>query len=109
MLFPLRLIFWLNWFSPSILGALAAGVAIYGAISGSRQQSKQYKAYARANALNAAVLRERAEATTASYGQREEQQRRAARLAAGERNAAIAQSGAGFGGSNEDLERQNAV
>ena len=80
-----------------------------GAISGGQQRAQQYKAYAAANDYNAAAMRQRADSTVAAFGQREEQQRRQARLVLGQQRAAVAQSGTGLGGSNADVERQSEV
>lgn len=80
---------------------------VVSAIQGGKQQQVQYQAQATANQYNAAVKRQRAETVTQVYGQREEQQRREARFEAGRRRAAIAQSGGGFGGSNELLDSQS--
>ena len=90
-----------------IIAATVAQVASMAQASSQKQM--QYQAAAQANEYNAAVMRQRAEATTASYGQREEQQRRAARIDAGSRRAAMAESGTGLGGSNADIEHQSSV
>jgi hypothetical protein len=59
--------------------------------------------------FSAASLRRKAEISRQGFGQREEQQRRDARILAGKRRAAIAQSGTGFDGSNADVERQSQI
>lgn len=87
----------------------AAAMQVVGAISGAKEKSKQLEAYAQANQYNAAVMRQRADATRSSYGQREEQQRRQARFALGQDRAAMGQSGLGLGGSNDDINDQSEV
>lgn len=101
-----------------VLGALGGGSAMAGAavaltavssIAGGYAQSKQLKAQAQADQYNALVGRQKAQNVTSAANQQEEQQRRVARLAAGERRAAISQSGAGLGGSNADIDRQSEI
>lgn len=89
-------------FLPFVLSAV-------GSIAQGSAQSAAYKAQAQAEQYNAAVMRQRAETTNMVYGQREEAQRRAARIEAGERRAAMAQSGVGLGGSTYDVERQSEI
>jgi len=90
----------------AIIGLIIGAVS---ALSGSLAQQRQYEANAKANDYNAAVLRQRAELTASTYNQREEQQRRVARLQAGELRASIAESGSGLLGSNADVERQSQI
>lgn len=92
--------------------ALAGAATVLGAVStvaGGFAQSNQLKAQAQADQYNALVGRQKSAATLAASNQQEEQQRRVARLASGERRAAIAQSGAGLGGSNADIDRQSEI
>lgn len=90
----------------SIFGTI---FSVIGALRGGQQQQQMYNAQAQAEAYNAAVKRQQADTVQQVYGQREEQQRRNARLLAGKRRAAIAESGTGFGGSNLDIENQSEV
>lgn len=73
------------------------------------QESKQYMAQSSAKRWNAAYLRQEAEQAQAVSGAQEEQSRFMSRIARGERNALIGQSGTGFGGSNADMEHQSEV
>lgn len=93
----------------SALAGAAVAVSAVSSIAGGYAQSKQLKAAAAADQYNALVGRQKSEATLAAANQQEEQQRRVARLASGERRAAIAQSGAGLGGSNADVDRQSEI
>jgi hypothetical protein len=86
-----------------------AAVSAVSALSAGAAQSQQYKAQAQADQYNALVARQRSSATLSAANQQEEQQRRGARLASGERRAAISQSGTGLGGSNADVDRQSEV
>ena len=87
----------------------ATAMQVIGALQGGSQQQAQQEAAARASDYNAAVARQRADAASAVYGEREQQQRRTSALMAGQRAAAVAQSGMGMGGSNADLERQSSI
>lgn len=93
----------------SALAGAATVLSAVGTIAGGYAQSNQLKAQAQADRYNALVSRQKSEATLSAANQQEEQQRRSARLAAGERRAAIAQSGAGLGGSSADIDRQSEV
>jgi galactokinase len=74
----------------------------FSAISQGKQQSDMYK--------NQALIADmQAKNVSAAYGQRELQQRREARMQAGERRAAMAQSGVGLTGSNADIDRQSEI
>lgn len=84
-------------------------ISAISAMAQSKQQEKQYKAQAQANEYNSAVLKQRADTAQSVYGQREERQRREARMVLGEQRAAIAQSGTGMLGSNADIQRQSEV
>lgn len=89
----------------------AAGLAlnIY-SMASSQKANKEARAAEIASArFSAASARRKAEIVRSGYGQLEEQQRRQARLEAGKRRAAIAQSGTGFDGSNADVERQSQI
>ncbi len=101
-----------------MFAALGGGSALAGAatvasavstIAGGYAQSRQLKAQAQADQYNALVGRQKAQNVASAANQQEEQQRRVARLAAGERRAAISQSGAGLGGSNADIDRQSEI
>lgn len=87
----------------------SAVVGVLGKLGEGEQAKTQYQAQSQADAYNAAIKRQRADNVTAIYGQREEEQRRMARFDAGRRQAAIAQSGTGSGGSNADIEAQSEV
>lgn len=93
----------------SAIAGAAVAMSAVGAIAGGVAQSNQYKSQAKAAEYNALMGRQQASAALTSANQREEQQRRAARVMSGERRAAIAQSGAGLGGSNADVDRQSEV
>jgi hypothetical protein len=93
----------------SAMAGAAVALSAVSAVAGGYAQSKQLKAQAQADQYNALVGRQKSEATLSAANQQEEQQRRVARLASGERRAAIAQSGAGLGGSNADIDRQSEV
>lgn len=90
-------------------GTIATAASVAGTLFGAIGQYQQYQAAAKANQYNALVAKQRAEIVAGTYNQKEEQQRRSARLEEGKRNAAIAQSGAGLGGSNADVERQSEI
>lgn len=89
-----------------------AGAGMLAGAAGAKQQAQaqeaQFKAAAAADQYNAAVKRERSQAVTKVYGQREEQQRRNAKLLAGKRAAAMGQSGIGIS-SFDATEHQSAV
>lgn len=93
----------------SALAGAAVAVSAVSTIAGGVAQSRQLKAQSQADQYNALVGRQKADATSAAANQQEEQQRRVARLASGERRAAIAESGAGLGGSNADVDRQSEI
>lgn len=75
----------------------------------SQVEAVRYESAAQANEYDAAIARKRAETARIGAGLQEDQQRRRARLEAGARRAAIAQSGTGFGGSNLDVDRQSQI
>lgn len=88
---------------------VAAAVQAVSSIQAGKAQAAQYESAARAQEYNAAVSRQRAEATQAVTGQREQAQRREAMLVMGKQRAAAAQAGFGLGGSAADVERQSQV
>lgn len=90
---------------------MVAGTALsaIGAIQQGQAQSAQFKAMQQANEYSAAVARSRAQTALAVGGQREEQQRRAARFQLGSMRAATAQAGLGLGGTAADAERQSEI
>ncbi len=94
---------------PLIIMAVSAVVSASAKNAEGQDRARQYESQAAAQRYNAAVERQRAETVTSVYGEREEAQRRRARLILGKERAAIAQSGAGLGGSNADIERQSEV
>ena len=79
-----------------------AAVSTIGQISSAKAASQQANAQAQ-------MARWDSEALSSSYNQKEEQQRRMARLQAGERRAAIAQSMTGLSGSNADVDQQSEL
>lgn len=87
----------------------AAVLQVAGKVQESKAQQSAYKAQIQAMEYNAAINRQRAETARSAWNQREEQQRRAARVFMGKQRAAIAESGLGLGGSNADIERQSEV
>lgn len=94
----------------SWLGVAGGGANMMGVLAKERQVMNQYKAYAEANKYNETVLRQRADLIRSTANEREEAQRREARLKIGELNAMGAESGTGVGtGSNRALEHQNEV
>lgn len=96
--------------APMLWASVAStAMTVMSAISQGQQQSDQNKAAARAQEYNAAVARNRADNTRAVYGQKEEQQRRQARMVIGEQRASSAQSGLGLSGSNSDIEQQSMM
>lgn len=84
---------------------MAVGSAVVGGISASNQA----KAASQADAYNALVAKQKADAARGTANAREDQQRREARFMAGQRRAAIAESGTGLGGSNADIDRQSEI
>lgn len=74
-----------------------------------RNEKNKFQAAAQAADYNAAVARQRSEATRQIYGQREEQLRRKASMEISKQRAFAAQGGLGMGGSNGDAERQSEV
>lgn len=91
------------------ISIISTALSVIGALSAGQSRARQYEAAAAASQYNAAVARQRAENARAVYGQREEMQRRRARMILGQQRAAIAESGTGLGGSNLDIERQSEV
>lgn len=91
------------------MSTLSTAVSVASTLFGAIGQYNQYQAQSKANAYNAAIARQRSEQALSVVNQREESQRRFSRLRAGERIAAIGQSGTGTGGSNADVERQSEI
>lgn len=87
----------------------STALSAFSAISQGEQQSERNKAAARAEEYNAAVARNRAANTAAAYSQREDQQRRQARMIIGEQRAAGAQSGLANSGSIADAEEMSVI
>lgn len=90
---------------------LAAGAVVGGmnALNKGNAEIAQWEGRERAQRFNAAVRRSQAQSVNESYGQREEQVRRQARMRLGTTNAWLGQSGTGQGGSNADVAAQNQV
>jgi len=78
-----------------------AGLQAVGSIQAGKAEKASYDAQATA-------ARSKANSVLAAYNQREEAMRRKTRLDAGERRAAMAQTG-GLSGSNVDVDRQSMV
>lgn len=89
-----------------ILLIASAATAAVGTIAQGSQQRAAYQAQANANQYNAAVLRQRADTAYATYGQREDHQRRLVRFEAGRRAAMAGESGFEPTGSIQDVESQ---
>lgn len=88
---------------------VTAIIAVIGAIAGAKASSDQANAQKAASRYNQLVGKQQSDASLQAANAREEQQRRVARFASGERQAAIAQSGTGLGGSNADVDRQSEI
>lgn len=93
----------------SALAGAAVGLSAISTIASGYSQSQQYKSQAAAANYNAIVGRQQSEAALSTANQREEQQRRVARLHSGELRAAVAESQTGLGGSNADVTRQSEI
>lgn len=89
--------------------AVAGGISALGAIQQAQAASAQAKSAAQAQEYNAAVARNNEIAVNQQTSFAEDQQRRRFRALQAEGMVAAAQSGAGLGGSNEDVLRQNAI
>ncbi len=89
--------------------AVAGGISALGAIQQAQAASAQAKSAAQAQEYNAAVARNNEIAANQQASFAEDQQRRRFRALQAEGMVAAAQSGAGLGGSNEDVLRQNAI
>jgi hypothetical protein len=74
-----------------------------------KQEQMAFQAKSQADAYNAAVMKQRSDQVLSAAGQREEQQRRMARIAEGKMRASIAESGAGVDGTNADVLRQSEI
>lgn len=90
-------------------GLVAAGASAVSSIAQGISTSRQMDAQAKAADYNAKVARQQAEVSAAAAGRQEEQQRRFARLQAGERRASMYQSGTGLDGSNLDVDNQSEI
>jgi hypothetical protein len=80
-----------------------------GAIQQANSQSAAYKSQKQASDYNAAVLTQNAANERAAANQREEAQRREARMILGSQRAAFAQAGTGLGGSAADVMEQSST
>lgn len=92
-------------YGATIAAVTAAASATVAGVNANRSA----KAASQADAYNALVAKQKAQSSLEGANQREEAMRRHARLVSGERRAAIAQSGAGLGGSNADIDRQSEI
>lgn len=88
---------------------VTAILAVVGALVQADSSAKQASAQKDAARYNQLVGKQQSDASLQAANAREEQQRRIARFASGERQAAIAQSGTGLGGSNADVDRQSEI
>lgn len=103
----------------TVLAAAAvasAGVAAAGAYSQSQSQQASFEAQGNAAKYNAAIANNNsivagynARSAGEQSNAREEAQRRAFNAMQGQANAGVAQSGTGFGGTNADVLKQNAI
>lgn len=89
-------------FMVAALPWISAAIGAVGAIQQSRQASATANYNARQQEVSANVARRQAAA-------REEMQRKEARKFLGRQRAAIAESGTGFGGTNQDIAVQSAL
>lgn len=94
---------------PAVVGWIGAATAVVGTLASANAASNQAKAQKDAARYNELVGKQQSDASLQAANAREEQQRRVARFASGERQAAIAQSGTGLGGSNADVDRQSEI
>lgn len=72
-------------------------------------QAASYDAQRQANERNAAVLAQNAQIERQQSNEREEAQRREARMILGQQRASLAQAGTGFGGTAADVMSQSAA
>lgn len=86
----------------------SAAMSAIGSIQQANSQAASMRAQQQASDYNAAVMNQNAAVETQQAGQREEAQRRQARMILGSQRAAIAQSGGGMEGSAADLVAQSA-
>jgi hypothetical protein len=84
-------------------------LAAVGAVRAGQAQEASYTAQAQAQDFNAKVAHNNAIAAGDQANAAEEQQRRHFAMLQGEAYAGVAQSGAGFDGSNADILKQNAI
>ena len=89
--------------------AASTAVSTYGMIKQGEAAAAQAKSAAQANEYNATVQRNNAQVAQAAAASKEEQQRSQFGQLQGTARAAVAQSGAGMGGSNLDVLKQNAL
>lgn len=96
--------------APALWASIAStAVSVVGAISQGEQASAQAKAKAKAEEYNAAIARNKAESSRAIASQKEDAQRRRARLIIGQQRASDAGSGFLATGSVADSEMQSMV
>lgn len=87
----------------------SAAMSAYGAVKQGEAQKQMYDAQAQADQYNATVAKNNAQVANDQANQKEQLQRRQFNEVQGKAFAGVAQSGTGFGGSNADVLRQNAV
>lgn len=92
-----------------VMMAVSAAISAMGAIKSAQAQSASYQAQANANEYNATVEKNNAQVALDQANAQEEAQRRHFAALQGQAYAGVAQSGAGFEGSNADILKQNAV
>jgi hypothetical protein len=87
----------------------STAMSAMGALQQGKAQAASYSAQAGANEYNAVVAQNNAKIAADQANAQEEQQRRRFRDLQGKALAGVAQSGAGFSGSNADVLRDNEV
>lgn len=89
--------------------AVSTALQTYGMIQQGEAQAAQAKSAAQANEYNATVQRNNAQVAQAAAARQEEEQRSQFGQLQGAARAAVAQSGAGMGGSNLEVLKRNAL
>lgn len=91
------------------LQIMSAAFSAIGSIRQAEAQAASYQSQAQAYDYNATVAKNNAVVANQQASAQEEQQRRRFAMLQGQAAAGVAQSGAGFGGSNLDVLSQNAL
>lgn len=87
----------------------STALSTYGVIQQGEAQAAQAESAAQANEYNATVQRNNAQVAQAAAARREEEQRSQFGQLQGAARVAVAQSGAGMGGSNLEVLKRNAL